>query len=199
MDILQSNYETVLQLQADHYKKFLKGRESKANFYNALKHLSQKRSLKEFNNEIINRIDEVFNTDFDPNDLIQEEMPEFKVWSIKSKPFLVLHTCCQLIDALKYQKDNDIINSCLDLILRKINCPTEYKILVIKTVSEHILNEFISIDQGIIMEMMTIFEQFDSKNRILTDKYFKEPLNDHERLIIRASLKEGLTCSQIRG
>lgn len=155
--------------------------------------------MKQFNIEIIEKIDEVLEKDFHPNDLIDEEMPEFRIWRKKSSPFNFLVTYCELITATKITRDNEIINKCLDDIFRRIDCPINCKIQLIQAISNDILHENISVDQDIIMDMMALFEQFDAKDPMLTNKYFKEPLNSQERFLIRTALKESLTCGMIRG
>lgn len=152
--------------------------------------------------EIIRRLNEIFQKNIDPSDLIDEEMPEFSVWRKRSEPFNFLATYCDLFSALRTTKDNHSINESLRDIFGMIESPIQYKILVIHTVSNYLLHEEINVDQSIIMEMMALFEQFDSKDPMLTDKYFQsplQPLNSQDKLLIRNALKDSLTCGLIRG
>lgn len=89
---LQRDYENLLQLQAEHFTNAQKGRQAKENFYKGLKHLSQKRSLKAFNDEVITKLKFAFEPDFHPSELLDEEMPEYRKWKELSKPFKFLAT-----------------------------------------------------------------------------------------------------------
>lgn len=193
------DYENILQMHADFFTKVQTGRKTKENFYKGLKHLSKKKSMKAFNQEVISRIDSVFTSDFHPNDLLEENMPEFENWKKGSKPFNFLVTCCDLISAIKDSKDNIMINRCLQMILKEIEGPIEFKILVIQLISHDILNEHIKVKDDIILEMIALFEQFDARSYMITKKYMKKPLTEQEKMLIRHALKEALTCGIIRG
>lgn len=126
-------------------------------------------------------------------------MPEFAEWRKKSEPFNFLATYCELISSLTTSKDNETINECLRLIFKHLKCPLQYQILLIKKISNHLLQQEIQVDQALLMEMLNVFEQFDAKDPMLTDKYFQEPLNSHEKLLIRTALKDSLTGGLITG
>lgn len=200
---LKNSYEeTIVDRRATYFQEQDKGKEARANFYEVLKHFSERRSLKKFNFEIIRRLNDIFEKNIDPSDLIDEEMPEFNSWRKRSEPFNFLATYCDLFSALRTTKDNQMINDCLREIFGNIESPIQYKILVIHTVSNYLLQEEISVDQTIIMEMMTLFEQFESKDPLLTHKYFQDPLSPlqtQDKLLIRTALKDSLTCGLLRG
>jgi hypothetical protein len=196
---LTKDYENILQTHAEYFTKVQNGRKTKENFYKGLKHLSKKMSLKAFNREVMSRIDGIFSPDFHPNDLLEENMPEFENWKKNSKPFNFLVTCCDLITAIKDSKDNTTINICLEMIFKETDGPIQFRILVIQLVSHDILSEHIKVSHQNIIEMISLFEQFDSRSRMITDKYMKKPLTDQDKMLIRHALKEALTCGIIRG
>ena len=55
--------------------------------------------------------------------------------------------------ALKETKDNVVLNNCLRQIYKELEAPLQYKIRIIQTVCNDILNEGISVDQDIIMQV----------------------------------------------
>jgi hypothetical protein len=130
---LQSDYQELLQLQGEYYTKAQKGDKMKENFYSCLKYLFKKNSLKAFNDEVIKSLDFAFESGFHPNDLLDEEMKEYREWKEKSEPFNFLSTYCELLHGIK-DGNNPVINMSIKKIFTEIQVPLQYKIRTIQTI-----------------------------------------------------------------
>lgn len=196
---LMGQLEKILEERANYFARKQDANLSKENFHKALKHLSEKRSMRAFNAEVISKLDIVFKPEFHPNELLDEEMDQHRDWKEKSKPFLFLATLCELIRALKDTKNNTEIDRCISLIFTEIDVPFQHKIRTIQLISNEILNPDIKVNSDLIMKLIIEFEKFESRDTCITGKYFKEPIQSEERNLIRYALNQALTCGIIRG
>ncbi|CAI2386754.1 unnamed protein product [Moneuplotes crassus] len=199
LEELKNDFEAlILDKRANYFQQLDQEKQEKANFYEILKYFSKRRSVHKFNQAVLERINLIFLNNINPVDVISEEMPGFRAWRKRSPPFNFLATYCQLISSIIGEKeDTQIVNETLKKIFCQIECPIQYKILVLHKISVYIIKEEVKVDKPLIMDMLIFFEQFTSKAKILTDKYFKAPLmplDAKEILLIRTALKESLTC-----
>lgn len=195
---LQNDYQELLQLQAEHYTKVQKGHKIKENFYNCLKYLFKKNSLKAFNDEVIRHLDFAFEPGFHPNELLDEEMKEYREWKEKSEPFNFLSTYCELLFGIK-DGNNPVINASIKKIFTELHVPLQYKIKTIQTIWNDILSEHVSVSHDSILKMIIEFEKYESRRPCLTNKFFKKCLTTEEKDLIRYALNEALSASLISG
>jgi len=195
---LQVDYQRLLEIQGSHFADKEKDKIAKESFYNCLKYLAQKDSIKSFNSKVVNQLKSVFDPQFHPDELLDEEMPEYNAWKERSEPFKFLWTYCDLLLAIK-AKDNKGINASLAIIYTEVQVPLQHRIRVIQTVCNNILDEGINIDQDIIMDMIIEFEKYEARNPAIIRKYKDKFISSQEMDLMRYALNQALSCSLIRG
>ena len=188
---LEKDFEELVEKRAKYFENVKDKKDIRRAFYEELKCLIKKKSIKSFNDAVLKRIHESFDDDFTPDLLFDESFIEYLEWKEKSKPFKLLATYWEILTAID-QNDNEILNKRLKelYIDKSIECPLGYKILIIQTISRCILNENINIHQDIIMKMTSEFEMFESKDSAITNKYIKRPISESEKQSIRYSLNQ---------
>ena len=159
---LEYDYERLVELRARYFEEKENKEQVKRSFYEALKLYIKKKSLKSFNDLVIKKIDQAFEANFEPDQLFEDSFTEYKDWKEISNPFKLLATYCEILTAIN-NRNNKVLNEKLkDIFLTKlIECPQKYKILIIQSISKCILNELVSVDQDIIMKMITEFQRFE--------------------------------------
>ena len=126
--------------------------------------------MKAFNDEILGYLDGILKGTYDLEEIVDKNIPEYLDWQKKSRPFKLLATYLELLQA-----DN---NTTRDSLLRELfiehpsQIPSAFKILIVKKMSEIMLREDVQIDQDLILAMITEFEKFESRNSLVTGKYF---------------------------
>lgn len=105
---LDHDYETLVELRANYFNEIKNKEEIKRSFYEALKLYNKKKSIKSFNDLVINKLDLAFENSFQPDQLFESSFNEYKEWKELSSPFRLLATYCEILTA---------IDSCNNIIL----------------------------------------------------------------------------------
>lgn len=128
---IEKDYETLIDLRGRHFD----GAKEKKDFYDGLKLLVKKKSIKSFNDRIIKKIDEVFNNEFSAEVMFEDSFNEYKEWKEVSGPFCLLATYCEILKDIE-NKYNERLNENLAglYVTKTIECPLQYRILIIQEI-----------------------------------------------------------------
>ena len=215
-DQLREGYEILKQKQGDFHIEQAQNHEFRDNVYKGLKHLSNMNSIKPFNDRVIEYLQGILNDSIQIESIIDENLPEYVDWQNISKPFHLLATYLELIQADNDTDRNKLLSSLF--IDNIVEVPYAFKIFIIKKMSDILLHKHVNVSQDIILAMIIEFEKFESRSSLITGKYFGHVnINDQdkvfgefvnsaeisvpkaERQLIRYSLNQGLSSGIMLG
>lgn len=169
-DDLIFDHENLKQMQGDFFLKEKEDEKLKENFYKGLRHLANKKSMKSFNDQILELLDRILLDDIDLSVIVDDELSDYTEWQHNSPPFKLLASYLELLQCTTNEARNKILR---EMYIRKsIAMPYAFKIMIIKKMSEIMLKEDVNIDSDLILAMITEFEKFDSRSPGIVGKYF---------------------------